>query len=255
MLEYSMIPLFKSTYSIGKSILTLDDPAKAKDGGADSILSIALENKLDKIVLVEDSMIGFLDAHTKCQEHDIQLIFGLRINCCNNRLAEDRDASKHKLVVLAKNDDGVKALTRIYSLANQESGGFVDCAFLEANWSPDLMLCIPFYDSFIYNNNFKGMQCLPIFPFTDVTLFVEDNDLPFDQFILEKVSKWAQNFNATIQKTKSIYYKDRKDFDAWQTYKCLCNRSFGKQQSLSNPNLEHCGSDSFCWQAFQEYEG
>jgi len=57
--------------------------------------------------------------------------------------------------------------------------------------------------------------------------------------------------NAPIQKAKSIYYKNKEDFDAWQTYKCLCNRSFGKERSLSNPNLEHCGSNTFCWEAFK----
>ena len=37
------IPLFKSHYSIGKSILTLKPPAKVQKGGADSIIDIALD--------------------------------------------------------------------------------------------------------------------------------------------------------------------------------------------------------------------
>jgi len=80
MLAYNMMPIFKSTYSIGKSILTLDDPSKVKEGGSDSILSIAKEENLNQIVLVEDSMIGFLNAHTRCKEAGVQLIFGLRTN-------------------------------------------------------------------------------------------------------------------------------------------------------------------------------
>lgn len=246
-----MIPLFKSTYSIGKSILTLDDPKEAKEGGADSIISIAKENKLSEIFLVEDSMIGFLDAHQKCKSHDIQLIFGLRMSCCNSITEEDKKSSEHKIVIFAKNDNGVKNLTRIFSLANQKSGGFVDSVFLQSNWSDDLILCIPFYDSFIYNNNFRGKQCLPNFKFTKATYFVESNDLPFDHILKTKVEKWATAFGESIQRAKSIYYKNRKDFEAWQTYKCLCNRSFGKEQSLSSPNLEHCGSDSFSWEAFK----
>jgi DNA polymerase III alpha subunit len=246
-----MIPLFKSTYSIGKSILTLDDPKETKEGGSDSIISIAKENKLSEIFLVEDSMIGFLDAHQKCKEHDIQLIFGSRISCCNSVSEEDKKSSEHKIVVFAKNDNGVKNLTRIFSLANQKNGGFVDSVSLQNNWSDDLMLCIPFYDSFIYNNNFRGKQCLPNFKFTKTTYFIESNDLPFDHILKAKVEKWASAFGDSIQKTKSIYYKNRKDFEAWQTYKCLCKRAFGKEQSLSSPNLEHCGSDSFSWEAFK----
>jgi DNA polymerase III alpha subunit len=245
-----MIPLFKSTYSIGKSILTLDHPKETKEGGSDSIISIAKENNLSQIFLVEDSMIGFLDAHQKCKEHDIQLIFGLRISCCNSVSEEDKKSSEHKIVLFAKNDSGVKNLIRIFSLANK-NGGFVDSAFLQNNWSNDLMLCIPFYDSFIYNNNFRGKQCLPNFNFTKATYFVENNSLPFDHVLKVKVEKWASARGEEIQQTKSIYYKNRKDFEAWQTYKCLCNRSFGKEQSLSSPNLEHCGSDSFCWEAFK----
>jgi DNA polymerase III alpha subunit len=245
-----MIPLFKSTYSIGKSILTLDHPKETKEGGSDSIISIAQENNLSQIFLVEDSMIGFLDAHQKCKEHDIQLIFGLRISCCNSVSEEDKKSSEHKIVLFAKNDSGVKNLIRIFSLANK-NGGFVDSAFLQNNWSNDLMLCIPFYDSFIYNNNFRGKQCLPNFNFTKATYFVENNSLPFDLILKVKVEKWASARSEEIQQTKSIYYKNRKDFEAWQTYKCLCNRSFGKEQSLSSPNLEHCGSDSFCWEAFK----
>ena len=41
-----MIPLFKSHFSIGKSILTLESPDKDKEGGSDSIFSIAKENSL-----------------------------------------------------------------------------------------------------------------------------------------------------------------------------------------------------------------
>ena len=99
-----MIALFKSTYSIGKSILTLDHPREVKDGGADSIISIAQENNLSSIFLVEDSMIGFLDAHQKCKEYDIQLAFGLRMSCCNNAQDEDKKSSEHKIVIFAKND-------------------------------------------------------------------------------------------------------------------------------------------------------
>jgi len=245
-----MIPLFKSTYSIGKSILTLDHPKETKEDGSDSIISIAQENNLSQIFLVEDSMIGFLDAHQKCKEHDIQLIFGLRISCCNSVSEEDKKSSEHKIVLFAKNDSGVKNLIRIFSLANK-NGSFVDSVFLQNNWSNDLMLCIPFYDSFIYNNNFRGKQCLPNFNFTKATYFVENNSLPFDLILKVKVEKWASARSEEIQQTKSIYYKNRKDFEAWQTYKCLCNRSFGKEQSLSSPNLEHCGSDSFCWEAFK----
>ena len=63
-----MIPVFKSTYSIGKSILTLDD--SDKEGGPDSIFTICEENDIKLLVLVEDSMTGFVTAHNKCKKAD-----------------------------------------------------------------------------------------------------------------------------------------------------------------------------------------
>ena len=63
-----MVPIFKSTFSIGKSILTLDDTEK--DGGPDSILSICEEHKIKNLILVEDSMTGFVTAHNRCKARD-----------------------------------------------------------------------------------------------------------------------------------------------------------------------------------------
>ena len=59
-----MLPLFKSHYSIGKSILTLNAPSE-DDGGAVSVFDIAKKHNLDKVVLVEDSLIGFLKLKNK----------------------------------------------------------------------------------------------------------------------------------------------------------------------------------------------
>ena len=66
-----IIPLFKSHYSIGKSILTLSD--ESEDEGSDSIFDIYTEAKLEdklnnKIVIVEDSFMGFLQANQSCNK-------------------------------------------------------------------------------------------------------------------------------------------------------------------------------------------
>ena len=51
-----MIPLFKTHFSIGKSILTLEENSKR------SAISLAIESSSKEFVLVEDSLIGFLEA-------------------------------------------------------------------------------------------------------------------------------------------------------------------------------------------------
>ena len=56
-----MTPLFKSHYSIGRSILNLsivEDSDKAED----SILLMSKKAGLEEVCLVDDSMSGFLEA-------------------------------------------------------------------------------------------------------------------------------------------------------------------------------------------------
>jgi hypothetical protein len=248
-----MIPLFKSNFSIGKSILTLDMPEDDPDSScADSILQIAKDNNLNQIILVEDSMIGFLEAHKSCKSLNIQLIFGLRINCCNDVSEENKEQSKHKIIIFAKNDSGCKQLNKIYSTAFCDHGGFIDCKTLSSLWNEsNLKLAVPFYDSYIFNNSFSFSNCLPNFNFTQPVYFIEDNGLPFDSILKPKI----KNVTSDPILAKTILYKDKKDVFAFQTYKCLTNRSFGKEISLSNPNLNHFGSDEFCWESYLEKNG
>jgi DNA polymerase III alpha subunit len=249
-----MTPLFKSNFSIGKSILTLDPPSSSKDEeAADSIFDIAVENNLNKIFLIEDSMIGFMQAHKLSKQLNIHLIFGLRINCCNNVCSEleEKQRSNHKIIILSKNDDGCKLLNKIYSEAFCKNEGFVDCSSLSKYWNDNnLKLAIPFYDSFIYNNNFSLGNCIPNFSkFCDPIYFIERNNLPFDVLLEREVLKITQN--PILSKT--ILYKKKEDVFALQTYKCITNRVFGREQSLNSPNLNHFGSDEFCWESFIEF--
>jgi len=202
-----MIPLFKSHYSIGKSILTLDDPITHKEGGSDSVFSIAVENKLK---------------------------------------------SSHKIILFARDAEGCKLLNTIYSEAFTEHHNCVDHKVLKKHWNDDhLVLAIPFYDSFIYNNLMKFANCTPSFGFTNPTFFIEQNGLPFDNFLEQKVKNYASKNNNKVEYTKSIYYKNKSDVTALQTYKCITGRTFGNK-TLSKPNLDHFGSNEFCFESWKE---
>jgi DNA polymerase III alpha subunit len=245
-----MIPIFKSTYSIGKSILTLDHPDKVRDDGPDSIFSIAKDNKLSTIYLVEDSMVGFFDAFKKCQDLGIQLCFGYRFTCCNDY--ENKD-SNHKLIAFAKNDQGCKDLNRFYSFVNTQRDGRISDQDLVNMWTENMLLVVPFYDSFIFNNHFCLGNCIPDFKSIPVLYFIERNNLPFESMIEKAVREYASKHSIyKPELVKSIYYRYKSDVEAFQTYKILCNRSFGRQATLSSPNLNHFGSDEFCWESFQE---
>ena len=72
-----MIPLFKSHYSLGRSILTLEDKNE-KDNYPDSIIQICKENKIKDLFLVEDNLSSFLEAYFNCKNNNINLNYGVR---------------------------------------------------------------------------------------------------------------------------------------------------------------------------------
>jgi len=250
-----MIALFKSHYSIGKSILTLSHPSKVQEDGPQSVFSIA-ENE-DSITLVEDSLVGFLQAQKTAESMGKHLIFGLRISCSHLEVSTDSDSPTnhccHKLIIFAKNDVGCSLLNKIYSHAFCNNDGVIDIPSLKEMWSnEDLQMAIPFYDSFIFMNSMHFCSCIPDFSFCDPHFFLENNYLPFDQQIRSKVIDYCENFKYNYSESKSIYYNKKEDFEAYQTYKCICAKRNGKQRTLSVPNFDHLSSPEFSYESYLE---
>jgi DNA polymerase III alpha subunit len=246
-----MLPLFKSDFSIGKSILTLEESSSR------SIFALAQEASLDKMVLVEDSLTGFLKAYKDAEKLGIQLVFGLRLSMCSDMTQEipkGGDPSEHKVVVFATDGDGCRLLNKIYSAAFTKGNGRIDSPVLKKLWDEGhLKLAVPFYDSFLFNNLMRFKSCVMDFSFCPPTFFIEDNELPFDALVLQKVKEYVSKNNYPLQKVQTIYYKTAADFPAYQTYKCICKRaSYGRGASLGKPNLDHCGSSSFSFERWQE---
>ena len=50
--------------------------------------------------------------------------------------------------------------------------------------------------------------------------------------------------------SQTIYYKDKKDFKAYLTFKCINNRSV-----LDKPQFDHMCSDEFCFESWKEKHG
>ena len=245
-----MIPLFKSCYSIGKSILTLEE--SSVEEGSDSIIELCQQNKIQDLILVEDSMTGFMKAFLSCKKADLNLIFGLRITCCNS-ISDENEKSDHKVIIFAKDDEGCKILNRISSFAAVEGNGKIDFKILNSMWNDSVEMAIPFYDSFIFNNNMTMSKCIPDFSKIKPTFFIEDNGLPFDQIVKNSVESFCKDKYET-QLVKSIYYNKREDYEALITYKIICTRNFGNPSTLDSPNLNHFGSNEFCLESYLEYE-
>ena len=252
-----MIPLFKSHYSMGKSILTLNGrDSKADPEKSDSIVDICANNDLSVAYLVEDSMGGFLEGYRNLAEANIQLRFGYRVSMVDDAsdFTDDSRASEHKTIIFAKNKQGFEKLVKLYTMANSEfayKGARLDYDILENNWDTNLMLAVPFYDSFLFKNTLTFGQCVPKLGFAETVCFVENNHLPFDKLLSEKVDAFSKTNKIPVQTAKSIYYKSRDDFKAWQTFKCMFRKTYGNI-SLNKPNLEHCASREFCFESWKD---
>jgi DNA polymerase-3 subunit alpha len=249
------LPIFKSQYSLGKSILTLNKQGESSKVGPDSIIDICADNDIKELYLVDDNMSGFLQAYSNCEEAKIKLIFGLKILIGTDKSDKTEDSLKKfsKFIVFARNKEGYKKLIKIYSDASVNGFYYTprsDFKFLKSVWSEDdLSLCVPFYDSFIFKNVIENYTCVPELDFTEPTFFIENNNLPFDNVIKSKVIEYTENKKQLI-KSKSIYYKNKKDFMSYLTFRCINNRS-----SLQKPNLEHMCSNEFCFEEWAKDDG
>lgn len=247
------LALWKSHYSLGRSILTLEKAGSSPDkNGPDSIVDIALENKLNKICLVEDSISGYLEGYQNFKAANIQMIFGLRLSFTSNAedKSEESQSREHKMVIFAKNYEGYKRLIRISSKAATDLFYYIprmDFKILKQYWNDaDLKLCVPFYDSFLAQNALTFSSCVPDFGYTTPEFFMEDNCLPIDNIIQKRVLEYAKDKYKVI-KAKSIYYRNRSDYKAYATFRAIANRG-----TLNNTGLDHFSSDEFCWESYLE---
>ena len=230
--------------------MTLEDKSEVDDY-PDSIIQIAKENKLKELFLVEDNMSSFLEAYTNTRNNNIKLNYGLRITITESMedKSEESRFKNSKVIIFFKNNEGYSLLTKLYSKAAKEGFYYeprLDYKTLSDNWSDDLLLCVPFYDSFIYNNTLKNFICVPNFSFTKPIVFIENNDLPFDFIIKNKMLNFVKENSLEVLLVKSIYYKNKKDFKSYLTFRCINNRT-----TLNKPEIEHMSSDSF---SFEEWK-
>ena len=247
-----LLPIFKSHYSIGRSILTLEDEPSSADY-PDSIIDIAKEYNIKDVYLVEDNMTSFLQAYTNCKNNNLNLRYGLRITITenlNDKTEESRNRNS-KVIIFFKNNDGYKKLIKIYSLASRDGFYYeprIDYKNLKSLWDDkDLLLCIPFYDSFIFNNVLKNTLCTPQIDFCSPVFFIENNNMPFDFLIKDKIIDFCKKNSNKIIHVKSIFYKLKKDFKSYLTFRCINQRT-----TLNKPEIEHMTSNEFCVESWAE---
>ena len=239
-----MIPFFTTDASIGRSILKLND-----------IKDMANEAGLDEVFLIEDSMINFQDAFNTLKDEGLSLRFGLRINVCNDRTEEKKESS-YKIILSPLNDMGCKQLYQIFTkiFSDPANDSHADIELLRGCNHSEIAVMHPFYDSYLYNNAMYFKNCMwdSFVPEDREIFLLEENAHPHDALIKQMV---MQDKKRRIQLVKSIFYRLRSDVEAYQTYRMSTQRSFGRVEGLTNPNIEHFGSREFCFQSYMDYHG
>ena len=245
-----VLPLFKSHYSLGKSILTLEEPTDKKGKPVEgSIFHLLQSNKIDTLTLVDDNVSGLLQASKVADENKIKLVFGFRISIVNDMTEKNDEALKKvaKYIIFVKSPAAYQKLIKIWSVAAKDGFYYepkIDFKTLKTHWDDKLLLlAIPFYDSFLYLNSYESHIHVPDFGFTKPVIFIENNDLPFDNFPAEKVEKFSKDNGLGLVPTQSIYYEKHKDFLAYLTRRCIDNRT-----TVEKPELPHMASNEFCFE-------
>jgi hypothetical protein len=121
----------------------------------------------------------------------------------------------------------------------------MDFKTLKSLWNENLILTVPFYDSFLELNLLNSHVHVPDLDGLGKVMFLtESNDLPFDDLLSSKVNNYCQNRHNII-KAQSIFYKKQEDFEAYVAFRCIHNRGSNAKSTLDKPDLEHMSSDTF----------
>jgi DNA polymerase III alpha subunit len=245
-----MIPIFRSNYSL-TSILTLEKAQgkeERKQNRADSVFDICKDNDIKDVFIADNNLSGLVEAYENASAADLNLRFGYRVNVCTDMTDKSPESEKtqSKLIIFARKNSFTD-LIKIHNIASGD--GFhngcsrIDYKTLKKHWNKNLIMVIPFYDSFIHSNLLYGKECVPDIDFAKPFVALEDNDLPFDHLIRNQIESSIKYDQIN---TKTVYYNERKDFKAYMTYRCILNRT-----TFQKPNLEHFGSAEFCMEAIK----
>lgn len=228
----------------------LDDYIRDEQGGKKEA------SDLDK----HNAKVSFDKATTKFERESkwstepIQLIYGLKLTVVPDMTIKDEASIRDecKVIIFLKNSQAYNDVLKIWSRAWTDGfyyQGRIDWKTLKSFWTPNLMLALPFFSSFIAKNLLTMASIVPDLPCpaAEIQVFKEvGSDLPFAPLIDKAVDEFATQSGAQVQRVKSIYYRGPDDFAAYQTF-----RAMDRGGSYSAPNVSHLASDRFSFADWQ----
>ncbi len=238
-----------------KSLLTFwGEKDTENPDGPQSIIKLLKAANQDKCYFVSTNFHTLNEALKISKKEKIQLIFGL--NCCvtQDRFAksEESRASNSKVIIWGKNSESYTDLIKLYSgyhtdIACKYYEFRADWNYLREKWTKNLLLSLPFYDSFVANNMLvHNSNIVPSFLPDDLVIFREQNSQhPHVNLINEALDKFNHGGKYEDILTKTILYEKREDVKSWMVYRSIHNRA-----TFAKPEMPFCCSDSFCWEDY-----
>lgn len=253
----NIIPIFYDTTS-RKSILTFSKPSEVEEHGPDSIVKLAKDAKLDHVYCIGDTFHSFMEAQKNCKSEGISHHFGLEVWICNdvNDKSDESRWTEHKIIIWALNSAGYEDLVKIYTTIRSTRDNFYyhfryDLDKLKALWTDNLMITLPFFDSFIAANALKwGAKIVPNFPVAPVFMREVDTGIITENQINLAIDRFQEVNHWDEMKVKTVYYAKAEDFKAYTVY-----RTIEKQSEFSNPDIEFFSSNKFSFENWKENEG
>jgi DNA polymerase III alpha subunit len=250
----NIIALFHD-HSSRRGILTYWKESECIEGGPQSILKLAKEANLKEVFGISNNLHTFFEAYRNLKEQNISFRFGLSLIMCKdvNDKTEDSLKTEHKIIVWAKNSQAYKDLIKIYTKCHADINNKYyiqrfDFNQLNALWTNNLILSIPFFDSFIHKNLLQyGSNIIPQFPVQPIIFREQNSGLPFENLINNALDNYNKDKSMEEIRCKTIYYENKDDARAYITYRALDNRA-----SFNSPGIDFLCSNNFSFQDYKE---
>lgn len=260
-----VVPVFTSHYSLDSgSLLSLEEPGKAKPGGPQSVFDLAKLGGLKEVVIVDSRIDGLLQAYRSAAKAQVALCYGLRFTVCASMADKTPASESTESRVIVYLVGGKQAYHDVIKLWNRAwtdghystrdgAYGRLDWATLRAFWTPNLMLGLPFFSSFVAMNTLRLRSIVPDLPpgaagcsHPLVVCREVDSGLPFAPLIDSALDTFTRERHDTlVVRTKQIYYPTAASFRAYMVKRCI-----GARSAFDRPEVDHLSSDAFSFSSY-----
>lgn len=252
-----LIPIFKSHYSLLRSIFTLDLPEDNMDEKKSiTLLALCKKNKIQDLFLAETTYAGFRQAYNHCKKTNINLRFGIEFIVCQNirDKSEESRKTESKITVWALNSEGHYELQNLYSKSHLEGFYYtnrMDWSMLRELNPNNLLITINFYDGFLFQNAmYLNKSIMPNFGEFKPLLFLCDHSLPFDDIIRKRTLEYSKSSSFPTKEVHYCYYNTRRDFYSYMAYRTMEPLHGQFRRTMAKPEFNFLSSEEFSFESY-----